>query len=134
MKKKYKWIFIALIIVCSALIVGDLGVKHMERINEQANLEDNPPVTHENMVRIVKAHEDVVDKWLLKDDKKKQVKIITIEYDKLDHNPMGGIDIYGYVNGDKKLEFNATLDKEGSKYVIDGGGITKPLGILMGSY
>lgn len=115
MKKKYKWIFIALITACGVLIVGGLGVKRMERVNEQANLKDNPPVTHENMVRIVKKHRQDIYQAVKADDKYHRIQKITLRYDTVQHNPMGGIMIQGYVNDNKKFDFQVSLEKDNGK-------------------
>ena len=38
------------------------------------------------------------------------IKSYEIDYDSVEHNPMGGFSIFAYVNGDKDLCFNFSFD------------------------
>ena len=38
------------------------------------------------------------------------IKSYEIDYDSVEHNPMGGFSIFAYVNGDKDLYFNFSFD------------------------
>ena len=42
---------------------------------------------------------------------KGEIQSYEVDYDSIKHNPMGGINVTLYVNNDKKLEINFTLDK-----------------------
>ena len=59
---------------------------------------------HQEMVAFVKEHKYLVDEHFSKADS------VTINYDSLAVNPMGGIDFTGYLNGDKKLDFSTNID------------------------
>lgn len=112
MKKKYKRIIITISVIVGLLFSGwGVITIHSEAM-------------HAEMMRIVKKHQDVIFDWIRnaeKDDYHRDVQTITIQYNKLDHNPMGGIDVYGYVNHNKKQTFCVTLDKSNGKYEVDGG-------------
>lgn len=64
------------------------------------------------MVEEVKNNRKVVEKFVRDGDDHNKIKTITIEYGKLSHNPMGGIDVPGFVNGNKKLSFEYNIDKD----------------------
>lgn len=57
------------------------------------------------MVTFVKKHYKVIENDLRESDKNNFIKSITIDYGTIDHNPMGGIDVGGYVNENKSLKF-----------------------------
>ena len=39
------------------------------------------------------------------------IKSYEIDYDSVEHNPMGGFSVFVYINGDKELYFNFSFDK-----------------------
>ncbi|BDR59433.1 hypothetical protein XA3_18740 [Xylocopilactobacillus apicola] len=89
---------------------------------------------HEEMVKEVKKNEKSIEELVRNRDDNKVVKTVTIDYDSIEHNPMGGIMVRCYVNGDKSLRFSVTISKD---YIEDkreysfSGGISSKLYDLM---
>nr|WP_290123107.1 DUF1310 family protein [Fructilactobacillus florum] len=56
-----------------------------------------------------------------------------MDYANIDHNPMGGIDVGGYVNGDKQMNFDTVLDKDldTGKIYYGAGLMSQKLGRLL---
>ncbi|BDR59441.1 hypothetical protein XA3_18820 [Xylocopilactobacillus apicola] len=79
----------------------------------------------EEMVKEVKKNEKRIERFVRSSDENKVVKTITIDYDSIEHNPMGGVMVDGYVNGDKELSFGVIISNNyvGDKreYNISGG-------------
>ncbi|ARY92248.1 MULTISPECIES: DUF1310 family protein [Lacticaseibacillus] len=73
------------------------------------------------MVKIVKDHHQLLLDYMQSKeiDPHHRVKTVTVYYDKTEHNPMGSIMIYGYVNGNKKYDVSFDMDK------VDIGGVDK---------
>ena len=61
---------------------------------------------HQEMVAFVKENRHLLDDYFSKAD------TVTIEYDKLKLNPMGGVDVQGYLNNDPKLDFWLNLNED----------------------
>ncbi|GBG95172.1 hypothetical protein LFYK43_16310 [Ligilactobacillus salitolerans] len=103
MKKKTK-IILSSIIMVVVLIFGVIagGKYYLNQKEEQQ---------HEEMVSYVKKYHSVIEDDLRESDKKNFIKKITIDYSSVEHNPMGGIDVEGYVNSDKSLRFDTNIDK-----------------------
>ena len=66
------------------------------------------------MVKIVKDHHQELMNYMQgkQVDPHHRVKTFTVEYEKTEHSPMGGIMVYGYVNHNKKYAVSLMLDKE----------------------
>ncbi|HJD09483.1 MAG TPA: DUF1433 domain-containing protein [Candidatus Ligilactobacillus faecavium] len=45
-------------------------------------------------------------------DKDRHIKTITYEWNTVEHNPMGGFELQGYVNNDKNLDFGIFFDSD----------------------
>ncbi|BDR59439.1 hypothetical protein XA3_18800 [Xylocopilactobacillus apicola] len=88
----------------------------------------------EEMVKEVKKNEKRIERFVRSSDENKVVKTITIDYDSIEHNPMGGVMAKGYANGDKSLTFSVTISNDyvgdKRKYSV-GGGISSKLSDLM---
>ncbi|KAB1971296.1 MULTISPECIES: DUF1310 family protein [Lacticaseibacillus] len=105
-----------IIIICSVLLVvcavpvGIGGYFYLE--NQRMKTE---------MVKIVKDHHQLLLDYMQnkENDPYHRVKTLTIEYGKTEHSPMGGIIIYGYVNGNRKYDVSFIIDKD------DIGGVEK---------
>lgn len=65
----------------------------------------------DDMVKVVKENKHLIEEDLRSDDKFNKIKNITIDYDSVKHNPMGGIMVEGYVENDKNLKFTAGFNK-----------------------
>ncbi|UQS84267.1 DUF1310 family protein [Bombilactobacillus thymidiniphilus] len=99
--KRYKWwLIIGSVLMIIGLIIGGI---HLE---EQRQAEFK-----QEMIKQVKEHDQVWIDFLKSFDDNHKIKKITVDYDSVTHNPMGGIDFAGYVNDNKKLQFQANLDK-----------------------
>ena len=99
-RKLFFYLFIALIIILG----GKLYMDEKQLQNE--------------MVTVVKSDEakKIFEKSLRNLDPnaltpKGGIQSYEIDYDSIKHNPMGGINVTLYVNNDKQLEINFTLDK-----------------------
>ncbi|MBC1373656.1 DUF1310 family protein [Listeria booriae] len=65
----------------------------------------------DDMVKVVKANEHLVEDDLKQDDKYDRIKSVSIEYNSIMKSPMGGLLFQGYVNDDPSLTFNAGFQK-----------------------
>ncbi|UQS84265.1 DUF1310 family protein [Bombilactobacillus thymidiniphilus] len=109
--KRYKWWLIigGIILLIIGLIVG--GIHLEEQQQAEFKQEMNQELKEHKGLIISSIKDSGTNKSFLKD--------ITIYYDKTEHNPMGGIEFYGYVNNDPKLEFGGNLNKtENDHYEI----------------
>lgn len=90
-----------IILIILLLVGGGMTVKHIEQ--------------KEEMIKIAKEHKQEMDKEVRYGDKDHHIKSITYEWNSVEHNPMGGFELQGYVNGDKDLGFGISFDSD------DGG-------------
>src|SRR5699024_10146083 len=103
MRRKTKIVFLSIVAVIVVITGGIRGGKYyMDKKEEQQNAE---------MVAYVKKYHKVIENSLRESDKNNFIEKITIDYNSVKHNPMGGIDVEGHVNGNKALYFNAGIDK-----------------------
>jgi len=103
MKRKTKIVFLSIVAVIVVITGGIRGGKYyMDKKEEQQ---------HAEMVAYVKKYHKVIENSLRESDKNNFIEKITIDYNSVKHNPMGGIDVEGHVNGNKALYFNAGIDK-----------------------
>ena len=58
-----------------------------------------------------------------------KIKTYKIDYNKVEKNPMGGINIYLTINDDPEMIFDTTLEKNtvGGKYTTGAGGFSPKL-------
>ena len=98
-----KWAVVLLILLPLLLAGGiTLGV-HMHQEQQ-----------HQEMVAFVKENRQLIDDYFPRAK-------VTIDYDSLMQNPMGGIIVKGYLNGDKKLSFGTDFYYSSSGEVAIGG-------------
>ena len=103
MKRKTKIVFLSIVAVIVVITGGIIGGKYyLDKKEEQQ---------HAEMVAYVKKYHKVIENSLRESDKNNFIEKITIDYNSVKHNPMGGIDVEGHVNGNKALYFNAGIDK-----------------------
>lgn len=127
-KRQSLIIFLIPFIVIAIVIIG-IGVKHKM---DQDKLQ-------KEMIEIVKSEEakKVFEEGLKDLDpkaftKEGIIKNYKIDYDSVTHNPMGGIDVTLYANGNRKLYVFFTLDKDKKDNLVDdGGGNSKELEELL---
>ena len=120
-KKVLKGILIVLILIIG--VVGlILGKEYIE----------NKKIEH-----IVKSDDgkEAIENMLKKMDSKAltpegKIKTYKIDFDQVDKNPMGGINIYLIINDDPEMMLNTTLEKgtQGKKYETGAKGISPKLG------
>ncbi|EUJ52293.1 DUF1310 family protein [Paenilisteria rocourtiae] len=92
---------IGIVVVILAVIAIGFGVKYKM---DQQKLQDE-------MVKVVKANQDLVKADLKQDDKYDKIKSISIDYDSITKSPMGGLLFQGFVNDEPTLTFNAGLQE-----------------------
>ena len=124
MKKVLKGILIVLILIIG--VVGlILGKEYIE----------NKKIEH-----IVKSDDgkEAIENMLKKMDSKAltpegKIKTYKIDFDQVDKNPMGGINIYLIINDDPEMMLDVILEKgtQGKKYEIGSRGISPKLDKLV---
>mgnify|MGYP000969310633 FL=1 len=64
-----------------------------------------------------------------------KIKSYEIQKDKLDYNPMGGLNVYIIINGNKVLNIDMTVQEEDTgEYEVVSYGIPQELSELLGEY
>ncbi|KRM51744.1 DUF1433 domain-containing protein [Ligilactobacillus araffinosus] len=70
------------------------------------------------MIKVAKDHQKEMDQAVRYGDKDHHIKTITYQWNTVEHNPMGGFMLNGYVNGDKNLDFGmAVRSDDGGKHI-----------------
>ncbi|UQS84268.1 DUF1310 family protein [Bombilactobacillus thymidiniphilus] len=122
--KRYKrWLIISgIVLVMIGLIIGGI---HLE---EQRQAEFKQEMNQE-----LREHKQfIMDTFNSMGSNKNFIKSITIEYGQTEHNPMGGIDFYGYVDYDKRLTVYGNLDKnQNDKFDIGVSSFSDELNIKL---
>ncbi|UQS84266.1 DUF1310 family protein [Bombilactobacillus thymidiniphilus] len=114
--KRYKWwlIISGIILLMIGLIIGGI---HLE---EQRQAEFK-----QEMIKQVREHVSTIEDSIRSYDKYNRINKITIDYDSVKHNPMGGINVRAYINDDKTLScennLNLTSEDGADKYNVGGG-------------
>ncbi|KRL61405.1 hypothetical protein FC69_GL000810 [Latilactobacillus fuchuensis DSM 14340 = JCM 11249] len=76
---------------------------------------------HQEMVKIVKENKSVIEEYVrLKDDNHK-IQRVVIDYQSIQHSPMGGISLTGYVNNDPSNDFSVILAMNKGHVAIQSG-------------
>ena len=124
MKKVLKGILVVLL-----LIIGSAGLICCKEYIESKRIEhivksDDGKEAIENMLK------SMDDKALTPEGKIKSYKI---NFDKIEKNPMGGINIYLIINDDPEMKLDTTLEKgtQGKKYKTGAKGISPKLDKLI---
>lgn len=121
LKKVLKGILVVLL-----LIIGVAGLICGKEYIESKRIE-----------HIVKSDDgkEAIENMLKKMDSKAltpegKIKTYKIDFDQVDKNPMGGINIYLIINDDPEMMLNTTLEKgtQGKKYETGAKGISPKLG------
>ena len=124
MKKALKGILVVLL-----LIIGTVGLILGKEYIESKRIE-----------HIVKSDDgkEAIDTMLKKMDSKAltpegKIKSYKIDYNKVEKNPMGGINIYLIINDDPEMKLDTTLEKgtQGKKYKTGAKGISPKLDKLI---
>ena len=121
MKKALKGILVVLL-----LIIGTVGLILGKEYIESKRIE-----------HIVKSDDgkEAIETMLKKMDSKAltpegKIKSYKIDFDKIEKNPMGGINLYLIINDDPDMRLNTTLVRgtQGKKYKTGAKGISPKLG------
>lgn len=121
LKKVLKGILVVLL-----LIIGSVGLIFGKEYIESKRVE-----------HIVKSDDgkEAIENMLKKMDSKAltpegKIKSYKINFDKIEKNPMGGINIYLIINDDPEMKLDTTLEKgtQGKKYETGAKGISPKLG------
>ena len=121
LKKALKGLLIVIL-----LIIGSAGLILGKEYIESKSIE-----------HIVKSNDgkEAIENMLKKMDSKAltpegKIKSYKIDFDQVDKNPMGGINIYLIINDDPEMMLNTTLEKgtQGKKYETGAKGISPKLG------
>ena len=117
------------ILVVLLLIIGTVGLILGKEYIESKRIE-----------HIVKSDDgkEAIDTMLKKMDSKAltpegKIKSYKINFDKIEKNPMGGINIYLIINDDPEMKLDTTLEKgtQGKKYKTGAKGISPKLDKLI---
>ncbi|KRM51741.1 DUF1310 family protein [Ligilactobacillus araffinosus] len=123
MNKKIK-IFLVILIPATILFLGGIFIENSKE--EQ----------HTEMIRIAKEHQKEMDEQVRYGDKNHHIKAITYQWNTVEHNPMGGFELQGYVNNDKNLDFGISFDSDngGKSIYCYEYRESKKLGEFIGDY
>ena len=108
MKKNKKIFWIPLSILLILLICGGGIYMQIENHQREEKME---------MIKIAKDHKKEMDEQVRYGDKDHHIKTITYKWDTVEHNPMGGFMMDGYINGDKKIDFQIVFEKNNGKKI-----------------
>ena len=101
MKKRYIFLIVILILI-GVPMLNFLLIK--QRINQEMQRVARSGSAKKLIEEIIKRQDPkaFTDEGL--------IKSYEIDYDSVEHNPMGGFSMFAYVNGDKDLYFNFSFD------------------------
>jgi hypothetical protein len=104
------------------ILGGCMNTPSKERMNEELK---KPEVV------------EIIEEAIKKRDSKAfteagKIKTYNIDYDKTYYNPMGGIEVIIYVNGNQNLKLQYTVVKINNKYEIGSGSGSEGLVKLLG--
>ena len=105
MKKVLKWIAILLGI---GIVAGCKNTPSKDRMNEELKKPEVTAVIEESIKNMDNAA--VTEKGV--------IHSYAIDYDRTEYNPMGGISFTIYINGDRNLNIQDTLNKYSSGYSL----------------
>lgn len=114
--KKIFVIFLSIITLSSAMLLGGCSM-----LNSRSEKEEMIQIAESTKMKkaIEKELREVDPKALTPEGK---IKTYKIEKNKLDFNPMGGLDIYLIINDDKKLELDMTFQENLTTGEYETGG------------
>ena len=125
--KKVFVIFLTIITISSATFLGGCSMLNSRSENEE-------------MIQIAqsKKMKRALEDFLKELDPKAltpegKIKSYEIQKDKLDYNPMGGLNVYIIINGEEKLYINMTVQEEDNgEYEVVSYGVSQGLSELLG--
>ena len=127
--KKIFVIFLSIITISSAIFLGGCGM-----LNSRSEREEMIQIAESKKMK--RALEDFLKEL---DPKaltpKGKIKSYEIQKDKLDYNPMGGLNVYIIINGNEVLNIDMTVQEEDTgEYEVVSYGIPQELSELLGEY
>ncbi|MQS53365.1 DUF1310 family protein [Companilactobacillus mishanensis] len=100
MSKKRKITLLTVLAIILVIVIGGIGMKMRLDATEK-----------EKMVTVVKANKHLIyDDFLSDIDKYHKINSVQVDYSTVKANPMGGIDVKGYVNKNTSLSFQTGFD------------------------
>ena len=125
--KKYFFIFLTIITISSAMLLGSCSI-----LNSRSEKEEMIQIAESKKMK--KALENFLkglDSKALTPEGK--IKSYEIQKDKLDYNPMGGLNVYIIINGNEVLNIDMTVQEEDTgEYEVVSYGIPQELSELLG--
>ncbi len=106
--KRYWFFIILFVLIIGAVNIG-IGVHAKQRLAEESNLS-----------KFVKDNKNIIIADLKESDPNKRIKSVQVDYEKVEKNPMGGVNVYGYVNNDKTLQWSTVIVKFDTKVESTG--------------
>ena len=103
------------------IIAGCTNTPSKEKMNEELKKPEVAAVIEENLKNL--------DNNAFTENGK--IKTYNIDYDKTYYNPMGGIEVIIYVNGNQNLKLQYTVVKTNNKYEIGSGSGSEELTKLL---
>jgi len=127
--KKIFVIFLSIITISSAMFLGGCSM-----LNSRSEKEEMIQIAESKKMK--KALENFLkglDSKALTPEGK--IKSYEIQKDKLDYNPMGGLNVYIIINGNEVLNIDMTVQEEDTgEYEVVSYGIPQELSELLGEY
>ncbi|EJO18926.1 MAG: DUF1310 family protein [Streptococcus sanguinis] len=124
--KKYFFIFLTIITISSAMLLGSCSI-----LNSRSEKEEMIQIAESKKMK--KALENFLkglDSKALTPEGK--IKSYEIQKDKLDYNPMGGLNVYIIINGNEVLNIDMTVQEEDTgEYEVVSYGIPQELSELL---
>lgn len=118
MKKVLKWIAILFGI---GIIAGCINTPSKERMNEELKKPEVVKLIEDNLKEYDK--DAFTEKGI--------IKTYEIDYNETNYNPMGGINFTIYINGDRNLNIQDTLNKYSSEYSLGAKLLSEELSDLL---
>ena len=125
--KKFFVIFLSIITISSSMLLGSCSM-----LNSRSEKEEMIQIAESKKMK--KALENFLkglDSKALTPEGK--IKSYEIQKDKLDYDPMGGLNVYIIINGNKVLNIDMTVQEEDTgEYEVVSYGIPQELSELLG--
>ena len=125
--KKFFVIFLSIITISSSMLLGSCSL-----LNNRSEKEEMIQISESKKMK--KALENFLkglDSKALTPEGK--IKSYEIQKDKLDYNPMGGLNVYIIINREEKLYINMTVqEEEAGNYEVVSYGVSQELSLLTG--
>lgn len=124
--KKIFVIFLSIITISSAMLLGSCSM-----LNSRSEQEEMIQIAESKKMKRALENflKELEPKALTPEGK---IQSYEIQKDKLDYNPMGGLNVYITINGEEKLYINMTVQEGAGNYEVVSYGISQELSMLIG--